>query len=260
MQQPTVGRSTIARALGLVLALVLVAAFPPLATVQARAEQAPPAGAAVAESASPAPSANGQTASARFLPLSGLEPWIALIGPPPGPESIERSEDLAIVLWLQETRTRSQVSFTRRPVDLSAFLPAIGEGILDVDAAALGHMFEILHGEAASVYGALKAHFGVPRPFATYPTVQPVAQPDSVQSYPSGHATRGMLFARVLAEIFPDREERLLALGRQMGYARVLGGVHYPSDVVAGQKLGNALADAVIASPAFAAALQEIGR
>ena len=38
--------------------------------------------------------------------------------------------------------------------------------------------------------------------------------------------------------------------GRQVGYDRVLGGVHYPSDVDAGQVLGPVIAQAWLAEPA----------
>ena len=51
-----------------------------------------------------------------------------------------------------------------------------------------------------------------------------------------------MLFAEVLAEIYPDQRDALLARGRQIGFDRIIGGVHYPSDVVAGAALGTLVA------------------
>jgi acid phosphatase (class A) len=77
-------------------------------------------------------------------------------------------------------------------------------------------------------------------------------------SYPSGHATRGVLAARVLAELAPARRAELLRLGEQVGYDRVVGGVHYPSDVLAGQRLGAALADELLARPELAAELAAV--
>ena len=54
----------------------------------------------------------------------------------------------------------------------------------------------------------------------------------------------------VLAELRPERREALLAQGRQVGVNRVIGGVHYPSDIEAGQKLGARLAQAWLAEAA----------
>jgi acid phosphatase (class A) len=52
----------------------------------------------------------------------------------------------------------------------------------------------------------------------------------------------------MLADLLPERRERLLAVGRTGGTSRTLCGVHYPSDVEAGQRLGEAAARQIIAS------------
>jgi acid phosphatase (class A) len=39
--------------------------------------------------------------------------------------------------------------------------------------------------------------------------------------------------------------------GREIGWSRVIAGVHYPSDLTAGRVLGMALARALLASPKF---------
>ena len=38
----------------------------------------------------------------------------------------------------------------------------------------------------------------------------------------------------------------------------MIAGVHYPMDVLAGQKLGNAYADVIVKQPAFKQAVQRI--
>ena len=55
--------------------------------------------------------------------------------------------------------------------------------------------------------------------------------------------------ARLLADLVPERSERLLEYGRRCGVSRVMGGVHYPADVTASFRLGEVLANAIIASP-----------
>ncbi len=49
-----------------------------------------------------------------------------------------------------------------------------------------------------------------------------------------------------------------MGLAEQVGYGRVIAGVHYPIDVTAGQKLGNAFVDVIVEQPGFKAALARI--
>ncbi len=74
-------------------------------------------------------------------------------------------------------------------------------------------------------------------------------------SYPSGHSTVGNLDALILAELAPDLKDQLLARGEQIGTDRIIGGVHFPSDVAAGHTLAQALFAKFMASPDFQADL-----
>jgi acid phosphatase (class A) len=63
--------------------------------------------------------------------------------------------------------------------------------------------------------------------------------------------------AELLADLIPERRERLDHVGRQGGANRVLCGVHYPSDVEAGQRIGADAALQIIASPQWRAFRQD---
>ena len=149
-----------------------------------------------------------------------VKDYAALIGhfPPPGSEGA--IADQAILLWLQRARTPGEVRRAQSEVKLH------------------------------QVTGALKQQFARPRPYDAIPQVKPAVSRESSYSYPSGHSTWGMAEATLLAELQPERREAILDRGRQVGYDRVVGGVHYPSDVDAGQILGNAIAQAWLAEPA----------
>jgi membrane-associated phospholipid phosphatase len=62
-------------------------------------------------------------------------------------------------------------------------------------------------------------------------------------SYPSGHSCVSASAARVLATYFPEHAATLNDQVAEAGRSRVVGGIHFPSDVSAGQALGRAVAD-----------------
>jgi hypothetical protein len=193
------------------------------------------------------------------LPPSSGGP-AALVGAFPAPGSPEASAELAVVLWEQRTRTPEDVARAAAEEELS----------LEDFAAVLGTTFEAarrplteaLHARAMAAsracVAAAKGTHQRPRPYVADARVRPTATPERTASFPSGHATRGALLGALLAELSPDRREALLARGAQIGHDRVIAGVHYPSDVAAGERLGLAVARGLLADPAFRAELERV--
>jgi acid phosphatase (class A) len=183
----------------------------------------------------------------------------AVAGAVPAPGSPEAAADLAAVLGAQRARTPEDVARAASEEELS----------LEDFAAVLGTTFDVARhplteallarAVAASrpCVGAAKAAHARPRPYVADARVSPSVSREPTASFPSGHATRGALMGAVLAELAPERREALLRRGAQIGDDRVIAGVHYPSDVAAGQRLGAAVARALLADPAFRAALDE---
>lgn len=193
----------------------------------------------------------------KYLP-EGRVDGANLIGPPPAVGSPEFETQMAIVMWLQKTRTPEQVEFVKTELNLNRYAPILGDELFDVDGLALRQMLAEIITEVKDEYDEIKAHYDLPRPFVVNDKVKPPMGARPVASYPSGHATRAVVYARILGEIFPDKKEELMELGMQIGYGRAIAGVHYPMDVVAGQKLGNAYADVIVETPAFKEALSKI--
>lgn len=195
--------------------------------------------------------------SRQFLPAGSVD-VAALVPPPPAKDSAGFKEQMAVVLWLQRTRTPAQVEFVRKDLDVGRFTPLLGDALLKVDGIKLKQTIDSVIDEVRADYDAIKAKYDVPRPFVENKDVKPVTEPRPVASYPSGHAIRAVIYARLLAEVFPSRKEALMELARQVGYGRVIAGVHYPMDIVTGQRLGNAFADVIVKQRAFADAVESI--
>ncbi len=195
--------------------------------------------------------------SRQFLPAGSVD-VAALVPPPPAKDSASFKEQMAVVLWLQRTRTPAQVEFVRKNLDIGRFTPLLGDALLKVDGIRLKRTIDSVIDEVRADYDAIKAKYDVPRPSVVNKDVKPVSEPRPVAAYPSGHAIRAVVYARLLAEIFPSRKEALMELARQVGYGRVIAGVHYPMDVLTGQRLGNAFADVIVKQRAFADAVENI--
>jgi membrane-associated phospholipid phosphatase len=69
----------------------------------------------------------------------------------------------------------------------------------------------------------------------------PALTPVSGRSYPSAHSATSFAGARVLSGPLPARPVYALAVA--MALTRPYLGVHYPSDIVAGAILGDAVAE-----------------
>lgn len=162
------------------------------------------------------------------------------VAPPPAPGSTQDKQDMATLMSDQQTRTPQQCALATQmkvPDFSSLFGPS---NILSADEMARVKPFVDQVGQAASnISGVFKKKYARPRPYNENPALQPCAdKPGGNTAYPSTHATEGAVDACVLSLIFPDRADKLTAWGQEVGDLRVISGVHHPTDVAAGQKLG----------------------
>jgi acid phosphatase (class A) len=107
------------------------------------------------------------------------------------------------------------------------------------------------HGVAPKSNGAAR-HRQVISAFGTPPCVEKLES----DSYPSGHAQAAFMWAKIVGELFPERRAELLLRAHRVGWARVLGGVHYPTDVAVGYRLGAIMFEELKKSAGFAEAME----
>jgi undecaprenyl-diphosphatase len=63
-------------------------------------------------------------------------------------------------------------------------------------------------------------------------------KPSEKFGFPSGHSAAAFVFATVLAQIYPSVALLAYSIAMLIGVSRVLLGVHYPADIVAGAVVG----------------------
>ena len=180
--------------------------------------------------------------------------WVERIGHPPAADSQTAHEDLAIVLWVQRTRSASDVDrvWAAMSPGVGTFQQAIGTMLLPQRFPKLYAAVQAGLAQASPPFEALKSHWRRPRPAAVDPDVKPCTPTPESGSYPSGTAALGIVAGRLLADLIPARKAEILERGEEIGELRVTAGVHFPSDVVAGAKLGELIADQILASEQWA--------
>lgn len=90
-------------------------------------------------------------------------------------------------------------------------------------------------------YFLLKNLFKRNRPPAALPNFTAEVTPSDQFSFPSGHTSAAFLMAGLLCGLFPGWELLLYPWACLVGASRVMLGVHFPTDIIAGATLGTTL-------------------
>ena len=110
-------------------------------------------------------------------------------------------------------------------------------------AAALPVLHMIFVGAVgAATYAMVKRGTVRRRPYQAMPTVAAGAPPLDAFSFPSGHTLHAVAFTLVAGAHYPALTPLLVAFALLTGVSRVVLGLHYPSDVLAGAAIGACIA------------------
>ena len=130
----------------------------------------------------------------------------------------------------------------------------LGDGLV---WAALGAAMLLRYGDAALrpilamavtfvaglvIYKWLKRSTSRERPFIRHPGITLAAPPLDRYSFPSGHTLHAVAFTWIAVANFPHLAWPLVPLAGLIAASRVVLGLHYPSDVMAGGAIGAVLA------------------
>jgi acid phosphatase (class A) len=179
------------------------------------------------------------------------------VPPPPAEGTRAARAEIVELHAIEAARTRGALArarFDDVAKDASIFAAAMGPGFdLKVLPATAKLMSEVRNEEKVAADLA-KAHFARKRPWIVDPSFKSCSTDDApLTSYPSGHATMGFAMAVVLADLAPDKAPALLARAVDYGDGRLVCGMHFRTDIVAGQVLGTAVAGDLLRNPRFRA-------
>jgi acid phosphatase (class A) len=190
-------------------------------------------------------------ASDRYL-APGHPDYVALLAPPPEPGSPEEVADLQMTrdAFRARTSVQTDIAVEDMKLNLFNFAQAIGANFQRGKYPKTEALLAKVRTETGEVVTLAKNYWKRPRPYAMDPTLA-FGKLEKSYTYPSGHSTLGTVQALVLAELFPEKRGAILALGRRIGWDRVITGYHFYTDVCAGRVLGQAIVREMMANPAF---------
>ena len=159
--------------------------------------------------------------------------WLKIIDAPPKNSSVKTTRELSAISKATVNRTAKEVELVIK-VDKdpnTLFIDFLEKKNLRFPKAKFLTFYDFLE---PYIYG-LKYHFNRARPeqLAPYHNINlKIMYTDShhTPSYPSGHTMYAELAARILSDQYPQYKSEFTEISKFCGLARVLQGVHFPSD------------------------------
>ncbi len=200
------------------------------------------------------------------IPVSLYADWTSIpistfqMSPPPVKDSPQYLKDFQILHDYQDHRSVEVCKEGQRqenPSFNNLFGPDTGL-LKENEIKKLEFFFSKIQAFGFKVTTFYKKKYSRLRPHLVDITLKPcIDNIPSSYAYPSGHAEVGSLFACILKEIFPEREKKLQEAGKHVGDLRFMVGVHHPSDVFAGQKLGLDICNDLLNNESFQVELKK---
>jgi acid phosphatase (class A) len=180
---------------------------------------------------------------------------------PPKPGSLETGAELRELQRLQKSRTAKTANHARADHQrtIERFLDPIGIKLHDLPSST-ADFFKCVARLTEQKVQEAKITFKRSRPY-TLPhnrlhVLKTIGKDDSF-SYPSGHAAYGMVTGLILSAMLPEKRDAIQRRIEDFGYSRLVSGVHFRSDVYAGQISGAAVAAAFFENATFRDAFQK---
>ena len=193
--------------------------------------------------------------AAPYLSAKQLDLTIMLPPPPPAGSVVEKSE-MAAVIAVQKNSSPERIKLASddvRETVFAMFTRTLGKNFAPDSLPKATVFFNRVVTSEDAVTDPAKKFFGRVRPFMANSEIKALIKPSNSGSWPSGHTTRVTLSAIILTAMLPERKDAIWARADEYAESRIVGGMHYPSDLDAARRAGTAMAAVMFTDPAFRA-------
>jgi len=202
---------------------------------------------------------------------------VQVLPPPPAPGSEAQRRDIATMLTVQNARTNAAVArvIADDPISVFRFADVLGPNFNAAGLPKSAAFFDHVRRDIDGLTSETRNYWHRERPFLVdrnihppgnlqqgicngepgHGTVAPSCPNGFKYSYPSAHTAFGAAMAIILAQMVPEKRDALFARGWEYGENRVVGGVHYPTDVEAGRIAGAVIVALMMQNEHFRADL-----
>ncbi|RWO43234.1 MAG: phosphatase PAP2 family protein [Mesorhizobium sp.] len=167
-----------------------------------------------------------------------------ILPPPPANDSAQTKAELGEVLTLQVTRTPEMVASASADAEENVwrFADVMGPKFNKETLPKFSAFFDRVVATEGAVVDPAKDVWKRPRPHQLSDLVKPAVKLSSSGSWPSGHATVGTMMGIILSDMVPEKRAEIMARASKYAHNRVVGGIHFASDVEMGRISGSVIA------------------
>lgn len=178
-----------------------------------------------------------------------------ILPPPPANDSAQTKAELGEVLTLQVTRSPEMIANAQADAveDVWRFADVMGPSFAKDKLPKFAAFFERIVATEGAVVDPAKDIFKRPRPHQLSDLVKPVVKISNSGAWPSGHTTVGTLMGIVLSNMVPEKKAEIMARAWDYGNNRIVGGIHFRSDVEMGRIAGSVIAATIMRHDDFKA-------
>ena len=203
-------------------------------------------------------------AMAAVGPVHAAQPGLVdptlILPPPPAAGSPQAQSEVAELHAIAARSTPDMLAAAKRDSDDER--PDLFNGVLSFDVMASPATAKVLNDvvkEQSIDAGVAKKYFHRDRPWivdSSIASCEMHGPGPAKTSYPSGHATLAFSTGVMLAALMPDKAQAILERAREYAENRMVCGMHFRSDIMAGQDLGTIVAVRLMQDPGFASEME----
>jgi acid phosphatase (class A) len=150
------------------------------------------------------------------------------------PELMAKTDEMANIYYDPFTNNPANEDYQRNILSLFHIGKDLGNWYTPDNLPETARVLQNVIQDATYYFFNLKADFARPRPYHLSNDIKNPEAPGH-SAYPSGHSSASYVNAYLLAEIFPELNDKFLSNAYDMAFSREVRGVHYPSDSRAGK-------------------------